>query len=155
MASDVMAVRLHLPQIRVLGVVEDTAARLVVGVESTMRRLRCPNCGFKCHRVHDRRDKKVTDLDVSGRRATLVWSRRRMVCDNCESRFLEDHPAFEGGLTARLARALVADAKVMTLRAAARRRGVGWHKINALVRAWARIVAERRRSERCRVLSVR
>ena len=43
---------------------------------------------------------------------------------------------------------------VMTLRAAARRRGVGWHKINALVRAWAGIVAERRRSERCRVLLV-
>ena len=77
-----------------------------------------------------------------------------MRCDNCESRFLEDHPGFEGGLTARLARALVADAKVMTLRAAARRRGVGWHKINALVRAWAGIVAERRRSERCRVLLI-
>ena len=154
MASDVMRVRLHLPQIRVLEVVEDTAARLVVGVESTLRRLRCPDCGFKCHRVHDRRDKKVTDLEVSGRHTTLVWSRRRMVCDNCESRFLEDHGAFEGGLTARLARAVVADAKVMTLRAAARRRGVGWHRINALVRAWARIVAEHRRSERCRVLLV-
>ena len=155
MASDVMAVRLHLPQIRVLEVVEDTAARLVVGVESTLRRLRCPDCGFKCHRVHDRRDKKVRDLDVSGRRMTLVWSRRRMACDNCADRFLEGHPAFEGGLTARLARALVADAKVMTLRAAARRRAVGWHRINALVRAWAHIVAERRRRERCRVLSVR
>ena len=154
MACDVMSVRLHLPQIRVLGVLEDTAARLVVSVESTLRRLRCANCGFKCHRVHDRRDKKITDLEVSGRRATLVWSRRRMVCDNCGSRFLEDCAAFEGGLTARLARALVADAKVMTLRAAARRRGVGWHKINALVRAWAGIVAERRRSERCRVLLV-
>ena len=154
MASDVMAVRLHLPQMRVLEVVEDTAARLVVGVESTLRRLRCPMCGFWCRRVHDRRDKKITDLEVSGRHTTLVWSRRRMVCDNCESRFLEDHGAFEGGLTARLARALVADAKVMTLRAAARRRGVGWHRINALVRAWAHIVAERRRSERCRVLLV-
>ncbi len=42
----------------------------------------------------------------------------------------------------------------MTLRAAARRRGVGWHKINALVRAWAHVVAERRRGERCRVLLV-
>ena len=31
---------------------------------------------------------------------------------------------------------------------------MGWHKINALVRAWAGIVAERRRSERCRVLLV-
>jgi len=149
-----MSVRLHLPQIRVLGVVEDTPARLVVSVESTLRRLRCPYCGFKCRRVHDRRDKKITDLEVSGRRTTLVWSRRRMLCDNCASRFLEGHHAFEGALTARLARALVSDAKVMTLRAAARRRGVGWHKINALVRAWAGIVAERRRRERCRVLLV-
>jgi len=31
-----------------------TVARLVGGVESTWRRLRYPNCGFKCHRVHDR-----------------------------------------------------------------------------------------------------
>ena len=154
MASDVMAVRLHLPQVRVLEVLEDTPARLVVGVESTVRRLRCPQCGFKCHRAHDRRGKRITDLEVSGRRTTLVWSRRRMVCGSCESRFLEDHPAFEGGLTARLARALVADARVMTLRAAARRRGVGWHRINALVRAWAGVVAERRRRERCRVLLV-
>ena len=154
MARDVMSVRLHLPQVRVLGVVEDSPARLVVAVESALRRLRCPLCGFKCHRVHDRRDKRVRDLEVSGRRTTLVWSRRRMVCGGCGSRFLEHHGAFEGGLTARLARAVVADARVMTLRAAARRRGVGWHKVNALVRAWAAVVAERRRSERCRVLLV-
>ena len=154
MAPDAMTVRLHLPQVRVLEVLEDTPASLVVSVESTLRRLRCPHCGFKCHRVHDRRAKKIRDLDVSGRRATLVWSRRRMVCDSCDSRFLEEHHAFEGGLTARLARRLVADAKVMTLRAAARRRGVGWHKINDLVRAWAEIAAARRRSRRCRVLLV-
>ena len=55
MASDVMAVRLHLPQVRVLGVVEDTPSALVVEVESTVRRLRCPAWGFRCHRVHDRR----------------------------------------------------------------------------------------------------
>ena len=109
MACDVVSVRLHLPQVRVLGVIEDTAARLVVSVESTLRRLRCPNCGFRCHRVGDRRGKRITDLEVSGRRMTLVWSRRRMVCDSCGSRFLEDRCAFEGGLTARLARAVVAD----------------------------------------------
>ena len=80
MASDVMTVRLHLPQIRVLEVVEDAPDALRVSVESTFRRLRCAQCGFKCHRVHDRRAKKVRDLEVSGRRTTLVWSRRRMVC---------------------------------------------------------------------------
>ena len=131
MACDVMAVRLHLPQIRVLEVVEDTPGALRVSVESTLRRLRCPQCGFKCRRVHDRRDKKIRDLEVSGRRTVLVWSRRRMVCDNCGSRFLEDHPAFEGALTGRLSRRLVADAKVMTFSAVARRHGVRWHGVCA------------------------
>ena len=111
MACDVMRVRLHLRQIRVLGVIEDTPSALVVKLESTLRRLRCPQCGFKCHRVHDRRDKKIRDLEVSGRPTTLVWSRRRMRSDNCAGRFSEDHAAFEGGLTARLARRLVADCK--------------------------------------------
>ena len=154
MARDVMAVRLHLPQIRVLEVVEDTPGALVVSVESTLLRLRCAQCGFKCRRVHDRRDKKVRDLEVSGRRTVLVWSRRRMVCDNCDSRFLEDHPAFEGALTGRLARRLVADAKVMTFNAVARRHGVHWHGVRALVDTWSALVAERRRSRRCSVLLV-
>ena len=155
MACDAMAVRLHLPQIRVLEVVEDTPGALVVSVESTFRRLRCAQCGFKCRRVHDRRAKKIRDLEVSGRRTVLVWSRRRMVCDNCDSRFLEDHPAFEGALTGRLARRLVADAKVMTFSAAARRHGVHWHGVRALVDVWSALVAERRRSRRCSVLSGR
>ena len=154
MARDVMSVRLHLPQIRVLGVVEDAPCALVVRVESTLRRLRCPLCGFKCHRVHDRRNRKVRDLEVSGRPVTLVWLRRRMSCDNCGERFLEDHHVFEGALTARLARRLVADVKVMTVAAAARRHRLSWHVVMALVRSWADLVAERRRGRRCRVLLV-
>ena len=55
---------------------------------------------------------------------SLVWRRRRFVCDNCLTRHLEDHPEFENKLTRRLSRRLVADARVMTLRAAARRHGL-------------------------------
>ncbi len=77
MACDVVSVRLHLPQIRVLGVLVDTPARLVVGVESTLGRLRCSGCGFKRRRVCDRRDNKVTGLEVSARPVTLVWKRKR------------------------------------------------------------------------------
>ena len=117
-----------------LGVVEDTPSALVVSVESTLRRLRCRLCGFRCHRVHDRRSKRIRDLEVSGRPTTLVWQRRRMSCDNCGERFLEDHHAFEGRLTARLARQLVADVAVMTVAAAARRHGLGWHVVMALVK---------------------
>ncbi len=152
MSSDVMRVRLHLCRIRVLGVVSDTPFELVVEVESAVRRPRCPECGFGCSRVHDVRVKRVRDLDVSGRATVLLWRRRRLVCDNCDGRFLEEHPAFEGSVTARLARRLVADAGVMPIRQVARRHKIGWHKINALVGAWAAVVAERRRSRACRVL---
>ena len=73
MASDVMRVRLHLRQIRVLAVVSDTLSELVVEVESSVSRPRCPHCGFRCGRVHDTRRRKIRDLEVSGRRTTLVW----------------------------------------------------------------------------------
>ena len=86
MASDVMRVRLHLREIRVLAVALDTPSELRVEVESTVRRPRCPACGFRCVRVHDTRRRKVRDLEVSGRRTTLVWMRRRFVCDNCSTR---------------------------------------------------------------------
>ncbi len=154
MAADVMGVRLGLPQLRVLGVVSDSPERLVVAVEATWRRLRCPQCGFKCHRVHDRRDKRVRDLEISGRVVTLVWRRRRFRCDDCGSRFLEEHPAFEGGLTGRLARRLVADARVMPVSAAARRHGLSWWLVMGVLSSWAGLVAEHRRSRVCRVLLV-
>ena len=148
MASDVMRVRLHLRQIRVLAVAVDTPSELVVEVESTLRRPRCPACGFCRARVHDTRRRKIRDLEVSGRRTTLVWMRRRLSCGNCGERFLEDHPEFEGRMTRRLARCLVADARVMPISAAARRHGLGWH----LVKSWSDLVAEHRRGRRCRVL---
>ena len=152
MASDVIRVRLHLRQIRVLAVDVDTPEELRVRVESTVSRPRCPHCGFKCHRVHDVREREVRDLEVSGRRTVLVWMRRRFSCGNCGERFLEDHPGFDGRLTRRLAHRLVADAQVMTIRALARRHGVSWGVVNALVRAWSGLIAEHRRSRRCSVL---
>ena len=154
MADDVMRVRLHLREIRVLEVVVDTPGELRVKVESTVRRPRCVHCGFKCHRVHDTRVREVRDLDVSGRRVALLWLRRRLLCDNCDSRWLEDHGEFDGGLTRRLAQRLVADAQVMPAREVVRRHGVNWHTVNALVRAWSQLIAEHRRSRPCRVLLV-
>lgn len=155
MARDVMSVRLWLPQIRVTGVVVDAPERLAVRVASTVGRPKCPHCSAPSGRVHDRRDNKVRDLEVSGRPVTLVWERRRMVCEGCGGRrFCEDHPAFEGRLTARLARRVVADARAMTVNAAARRHRLGWDLVNSLVVAWAGLVADRRRRRRCGLLLV-
>ncbi len=168
MASDVIRVRLHLRQVRVLAVVVDTPEELRVRVrvrvrvestvrvrvESTVSRPRCPHCGFKCHKVHDTREREVRDLEVSGRRTVLVWMRHRFSCGNCGERFLEEHFEFDGPLTRRLAHRLVADAQVMTIRAVARRHGVSCPVINTLVRAWSGLIAEHRRSRRCKVLLV-
>ena len=82
--SDVMSVRLHLSGVGVTGVLVDTVERLEVEVESARGWSRCPHCGFRCHKVWDRRAKRVRDLGVSGRRTTLVWRGRRFECGNCE-----------------------------------------------------------------------
>ena len=134
---DVMSVRLHLSGVHVREVLVDTVDRLEVEVESTRKWSRCPHCGFRCCRVWDRRPKRVRDLEVSGRRTTLVWRRRRFACDNCGERHLEYHDRFQAGLTRRFAHRLVQDARVMPIRAASRRHGVGWHRIMSLVSAEA------------------
>ena len=152
--SDLMSVRLHLKGVRVLKVVVDTVDRLEVRVESAREWSRCPHCGFRCTKVWDRRGKRVRDLEVSGRRTTLVWRRRRFWCHNCKERHLEEHAQFQRGLTRRFARRLVRDARRMSIRAASRHHGVGWHRIMGLVRAESARVAKRRRARPVRVLLV-
>ena len=152
--SDVMQVRLHLSGVRVMRVGVDSVERLEVEVESAREWSRCRHCGFRCYRVWDRRAKRVRDLGVSGRRTTLVWRRRRFECSNCGERHLEDHARFQAGLTRRFADRLVADARVMSIRAVGRHHGVGWNRIMGLVRAHSAEVAQRRRTRPCRVLLV-
>ena len=154
MARDDMTIRLHLRRIRVVRVVVDTISRLVIEVESGWSVSRCPWCGFKTQAVHDVRPRRVRDRRVGERAVTLVWQRRRFACGNCGERHLEEHPEFEGNLTRRLARQLVADAKVMSVSAVARREGISWHKIMGLVSSWSARVAEHRRRQRCRILLV-
>ena len=91
-------------------------------------------CGFKTRLVHDVRPRRVRDRRIGDREVTLVWQRRRFVCGNCDQRHLEEHPEFEGKLTRRLARQLVADVGVMSVSAVARREGVSWHKVMGLSR---------------------
>jgi transposase len=154
MAPDSMRVRLHLRLIRAVEVVVDTLSELVVVVASTRSWSRCPHCGFRCRRVHDSRRRRVRDLAVSGRPVTLVWLRRRFCCDNCGERHLEVHDEFEGRLTRRMARQVVADAKVMSVRAVARRHRISWAAAMDLVAVWSALVAAQRRARRCRVLLV-
>ena len=96
MASDVMSVRLWLPRVEVLGVIVDAPEELVVRVRSTVRRPRCADCGTPSGKAHDRRDREIRDLEISGRPVTLIWERRRMVCDVCDRRFMEGPSGVRG-----------------------------------------------------------
>ncbi len=154
MSADFMTVRLHLPGVRVTGVVVDTPTELVVGVISVKKLSKCPHCGCSCWRVHDRRQREIRDLEHGGRRTVLLWTQRRLVCDHCGKRHIETHPQFQGGLTCRLARRLVQDAQVMPIRAVSRRHRVGWHLIMELVTDWSGLIQTRRRKQKCRVLLI-
>ena len=155
MAADSIQVRLGLSRVRVVGVLRETLDELEVEVESTARRGRCPGCGVLCRRVHDRRLCKVRDLDAFGKSVTLKWRRRRFVCDECGELHFEPRPgAFSRGMTTRLERRIVQEAKAMTISKVADRWGISWYKCNKLVRVWAGLLMQHRRRRRCKVLLV-
>ena len=158
MSPDAMSVRLHLRRIRVAAVVVDLVERLVVEIADVRRVVRCPHCGFKTARIHDRRRLRVCDLPTQGRETTLIWIRRRFACGDCGERSWEDHPEIILGrrthVTRRLARQLVRDVQVMSIREVARRHGLPWHFIMGLTRSWSDRVAQDRRRRRCRVLLI-
>ena len=155
MARDVMTIRLHLRRIRVVGVLVDTISQLVVEVEVDLVGCRVVGgAGSRPGWCMIVRPRRVRDRRIGDRAVTLVWQRRRFVCGRCGERHLEEHPEFEGNLTRRLARQLVADVRVMSVSAVARREGISWHKIMSLVSSWAERVAEHRRRQRCRILLV-
>jgi transposase len=154
LSPDSMTVRLKLRRIRVIEVVADLVERLDVVVSDLRSVVNCPVCGSRTSRVHDTRRVRIKDLPVLGARTTLIWLRRRFRCDECGSRHLEDHPEFEGKMTRRLARAIVADARHLSITEITRRYGFSWSTVMALVKTWSERVAERRRSQRCRVLLI-
>lgn len=152
--NDVMPIRLHLRGVRVTGVVVDTLGKLEVEVVSVKKLSSCPHCGHSCRRVHDRRQRRIRDLEVSGRLTVLLWTQRRYVCDWCGKRHMETHSEFLGGITRRLARRLVQDAQAMPIRAVSRRHRISWHLIMGLVTDWSHLMATRRRRQKCRVLLI-
>ena len=97
---------------------------------------------------------RSSDLAVSGRPVTLVWHRRRFRCKRCRTTTTETHPFFVDRMTKRLARAVVADARDMTVAAVARRHHLSWHRVMRLVLAEGELLARARRRRPCRVLLV-
>jgi transposase len=117
---DSMTVRLHLYRIRVTEVLVDLPQRLEVVIKDLRSVVRCPFCGFKTTKIHETRRVKVKDVPRGPQRVTLVWLRRRFECTSCGERHTEPHPAIEGKLTVRLARAIVRDARHLSITEIAR-----------------------------------
>lgn len=153
-ALDAMTIRLHLRAMRVREVVDDLPERLVVAVVALSSVIRCSACGFKTAKVHATRKVKVADLPVSGRPTILVWHRRRFRCGRCATTTTEVHPFIADRMTQRLARAVTRDVRDMTVLAVARRYGLSWHRVMALVLAEGHHLARHRRRGPCRVLLV-
>jgi len=74
-----------LPDVTVLGVVDDPGASLVVYSETRTKRAGCPECGTIAV-VKDRSDVALVDLPCFGRPNRLVWRKRRWHCPDpdCE-----------------------------------------------------------------------
>jgi transposase len=149
-----MRVRLHLYRFRVIEVLTDLPERLEVVIRDFRSVVRCPFCGFKTTKVHETRRVKVTDVPRGSQRVTLIWLRRRFECTSCGERHTEAHPAIEGKMTTRLARAMVRDARHLSITEIGRRYGFAWHTVMALVRAWSDRLGANRRKKRCRILLV-
>ncbi|MFN2488139.1 MAG: transposase family protein [Actinomycetota bacterium] len=154
MTPDTMTVRMHLYRIRVLKVLVDMPEHLEVLIHDLRSVVRCPFCGFKTTKVHETRRVKVSDVPRGRQRVTLIWLRRRFHCTNCGERHSEKHPAIEGRMTTRLARAIVTDARHLSITEIGRRYGFAWHTVMTLVREWSGRLQVHRRSKRCRILLV-
>jgi len=158
MSPDAMTVRLHLRRIRVIAVLVDLVEGLVVEIVDLRRVIRCPHCGFKTTQIHDHRRLRVRDLPTRGRPTELHWTRRRFVCGECSGRHWENHPEIILGrrthVTRRLARQLVRDVNVMSIREVARRYELPWHFIMGLTASWSDRIAADRRRRRCRILLI-
>jgi len=149
-----MTVRLHLYRIRVVKVMVDLPERVEVMVRDIRSVVRCPWCGFKTSKVHEARSVKVKDVPRGHQKVTLMWQRRRFECTNCGERHTESHPAIENKMTTRLARAIVKDARHLSITEIARRYGLSWHTVMTLVRDWSAGIQAHRRKRPCRVLLI-
>lgn len=116
--------------------------------------VRCPWCGFKTSKVHETRRVKVKDVPRGAQKVTLIWLRRRFSCTRGGERHTESHPAIGNRVTTRLARAIVKDARHLSITEIGRRYGLSWSTVMALVREWSARLQARRHKKPCPVLLV-
>lgn len=151
---DSMRVRLHVPGVKVLEVLEDTPSALVIAVAVIRSWVRCAACGFKTRRVHQTKPTRVRDCPAFGRPTTLVWQRRRFRCDRCGATTTEGCAQFDRGLTLRFRRALYSEVIASTVNKVRKTHGLAWSVVMALVAERVAILAAQRRRRPARVVCI-
>jgi transposase len=138
-ATGVAEALLGLPGFRVLDV-HESAAELVIEIETTAELVGCPGCGVVA-RAHERMAVEYRDLAAFGRPARLAWSKRRWRCEEplCAVRtWTESSPAFSNRclLTNRagLECCLQVGLNARPVAQMARELGVCWDTVMAAVR---------------------
>ena len=76
---DAASVLFDLPGYRVLDAVDTDAGGRRVRIASTALEAGCPSCGVLAARVHQRVERRLTDVPVAGR-LEVVLVRRRFAC---------------------------------------------------------------------------
>ena len=137
------ALLVGLPDVVVLGVVDEADRPLQVHVETLVGVVGCAWCGTRA-RVNDRAEVALVDLPAFGRPAVLVWHKRRWRCpdSDCEAgTWTERAPviaAARARVTDRAGRWVTAqvDRDGRSVSEVARELGCGWHTVMDAVLAY-------------------
>lgn len=97
------------------------------------RELLCSHCGASCSAVHDRVERRVTDLPVFGYPARLLLPRRRVLCPSCGPRvealsWLGPNARY----TNRLAEYTASLLSAMTIQEASGMLGLDWKTVRGI-----------------------
>jgi len=138
-----------LPDVNVLGVIDEGHGQLRVHVETRGEREPCAGCGAPS-RVKDRPQVELVDLPVFGRRALLVWRKHRLECvaPMCAVRsWTTECPAIASprlGMTDRAGRWVTEQVGRWgrTVNEVAVELGCDWHTINDTVLAYGTALVE-------------
>jgi transposase len=132
-----------LPEVRVLGVVDELDAPIVVHVETREVRPWCRSCSSVVV-IKDRPNVELVDLPVFGRPSRLVWRKRRWSCPNTQcaaGSWTEDVPAIAARrlvMTDRAGRWVTEQVgrRGRTVNEVAVELGCDWHTVNDSVIAY-------------------
>ncbi|HWJ77608.1 MAG TPA: ISL3 family transposase [Niallia sp.] len=91
-----LSVSLDLPEFEVVKQEELTSSYVVVVQKNSVKE-RCSFCGFLSSFVHDRRTRKVRDLDILNKQVYLLIKVKRYRCLNCSEVFSECYDSIEPG----------------------------------------------------------